>query len=72
MNEITPKKWKLHQLLGGALFVLAVVALVVGASWSVQAGMPKQNPLTIAAAAGMVGGLLYFFGACLGAWWHHG
>ncbi|MBN2131270.1 MAG: hypothetical protein JW741_17350 [Sedimentisphaerales bacterium] len=73
--ELTAKKWKLVQLVGGlCLFVaglLAILSLSLLASSRVEGDdLSGRVLLGLAAVVGVVGAVIHYYGR-FGAWWYH-
>ena len=74
--ELTAKKWKLIQLVGGICVavagVLAILSLSLLASSRVEGdNLPGRVMLGLATVVGIVGAVIHYYGR-FGAWWFHG
>ena len=63
--ELTSKRWKRVQLIGGALIIVGLLGSIIG----VAAHSPVA--LYLSAAIDVAGILVIGYGSIM-AWWHHG
>jgi hypothetical protein len=73
--ELTPKRYKLLQMVGGIAAVLGFVAWLLTRNAYIQTSIgghePSMLPMYAASAMVVVGFLIYCSGRFL-AWWNHG
>lgn len=69
--EQTAKHWKGHILAGLGTAIVGLVIAVIAP----LVGTPPRGHMDAGMVLGVVmllGGILWFIGAAIGAWWHHG